>query len=164
MTREKTKKTVRGSVQGLRTGKLAKTKTKLGVMCIVFAEPVAGGERQFLLLHRVLNWSGWEFVKGGIDKGETAAEAGKREIKEEAGLGKAEFVKALEGKHEWDAKGVHYDYSVLIFRADADEKVRLQIKPVKEHDKFGWVHPKDAMAMLKYENARIVFAKALEKM
>lgn len=168
---KKTKKTTRGYVQGSGRGRAARAllrarrkaepagKTKHGVMCVIFAE--RAGARQFLLLHRVLNWSGWEFVKGGIDKGETAEEAGRREIKEEAGLKKLELIGALEGKHGWDAKGAHYDYSVLLFRADMGEKVKLQAYPVKEHDKFGWVAQGKVRGMLEYENTRAAFAKAL---
>lgn len=134
-------------------------KTKFGVMCVIFAE--AGGERKFLLLHRVLKWSGWEFVKGGIDKGETAEEAGKREIREEAGLSRVELVKALEGKNEWQAKGVRYSYSVLLFRSDGDEEVKLQASPVKEHDAFEWVPERRVRKMLKYENTKRVFDLAV---
>ncbi len=41
----------------------------------------------FLVLHRVLNWKGWEFPKGGIEKTDSVDEiALRREIKEETGL------------------------------------------------------------------------------
>lgn len=41
---------------------------------------------QTLLLHRVLHWTGWEYVKGHIEKGEDAREAARREVKEETGF------------------------------------------------------------------------------
>ena len=43
---------------------------------------VFDGEK-FLLLHRVLHWSGWEFAKGGIKAGEKIEEAIRRELFEE---------------------------------------------------------------------------------
>lgn len=42
--------------------------------------------KRTLLLHRALHWSGWEYVKGGIEAGETAETAAHREVKEETGI------------------------------------------------------------------------------
>ena len=38
---------------------------------------------KFLILHRVKNWKGWEFPKGGLKEGEDELDCLKREIKEE---------------------------------------------------------------------------------
>ena len=123
--------------------------------------PSGGGERHFLLLHRALNWRGWEFVKGGIDAGENVEDAGMREIKEEVGVESVQLQKKLKQKHKWLAEGVHYDYEVLLFSADMGEKVKLQTSPVKEHDKYEWVPQARARARLHYENAKKVFDLAL---
>ena len=73
-------------------------KTINGIAAIIFAEK--NGERYFLLLHRVLNWTGWEFVKGRLDEGEERQEekALLREIEEETGLKQLKIVKKLEEK------------------------------------------------------------------
>jgi len=40
-----------------------------GVLAIIMREG------KFLILRRVRNWKGWEFPKGGIDKGEEEEDA-----------------------------------------------------------------------------------------
>src|SRR3989344_5974091 len=40
----------------------------------------------FLLMKQKRNWTGWEFVKGKIEPGETELDAVRREIIEETGL------------------------------------------------------------------------------
>jgi 8-oxo-dGTP diphosphatase len=41
---------------------------------------------EYLLMHRILHWRGWEFPKGGAEKGETLRETVLRELGEETGL------------------------------------------------------------------------------
>ena len=57
---------------------------KRGVTGIVFSK--SGQNNFFLLLHRCLNWSGWEFVKGGIEGSEAPEQAVMREIEEERNI------------------------------------------------------------------------------
>ncbi|HEY1707391.1 MAG TPA: RNA pyrophosphohydrolase [Rhizomicrobium sp.] len=45
---------------------------------------------------------GWQMPQGGIDDGETAAEAGLRELEEEIGTGKAEILREMEGWLAYD--------------------------------------------------------------
>lgn len=126
-------------------------------MCILFGE--REGIRYFLLLHRCLNWEGWEFVKGGVDKGEEPEEAAGREIAEETGLVKTMLVKKIPGRFGWSAGGKKYSYSVLVFRAGMDERVKLQAEPVKEHDAFEWVPENEVMKRLQYGNTKELFGK-----
>ncbi|MBI3413248.1 MAG: NUDIX domain-containing protein [Candidatus Aenigmarchaeota archaeon] len=56
------------------------------------------GGIKFLLLKRKHGWKGWEFPKGGVDKGETFREAALREVKEETGLKRLGLVKQVPGK------------------------------------------------------------------
>jgi len=51
------------------------------------------GKNEFLLAHRIKNWDGWEFVKGGVKVGETHEEAVKRELQEEAGIKSEDLIK-----------------------------------------------------------------------
>jgi 8-oxo-dGTP pyrophosphatase MutT (NUDIX family) len=43
---------------------------------------------KFLIFHRIKNWKGWEFLKGGLKENESEAECLKREIAEETGAKK----------------------------------------------------------------------------
>ena len=69
---------------------------KKGVTAVIFSEK--NGERFFLILHRVLNWKGWEFVKGGIDEGEQPIEAVLWEDSKESCLDKGSIVATLPQK------------------------------------------------------------------
>ena len=57
---------------------------------------IAFDGEKFLLLHRVLNWSGWEFAKGGIEKGENIESAIKRELFEETGIPRFELISKID--------------------------------------------------------------------
>ncbi len=121
-----------------------------GVKGVVF--DIRNGEPIYLLLHRVLNWRGWEFPKGGVEEGEDHIEALKREIKEETGLDVDEIVAELP-KSEWKAEdGTSYSYRQYLVRADSSQAVVLQREPVVEHDAYRWVKYEEAMELLTWEN------------
>ena len=61
-------------------------KTNLKYRPSVFVVAYILKEKKYLLLKRKLHWTGWEFPKGGIEKGETKLETLKREIFEETHL------------------------------------------------------------------------------
>jgi putative (di)nucleoside polyphosphate hydrolase len=44
----------------------------------------------------------WQMPQGGIDKGESPREAARRELKEEVGTDKAEFIAESKGWHSYD--------------------------------------------------------------
>ena len=133
--------------------------TKFGVTGIIFDK--AGGKAFFLLLHRKLNWSGWEFVKGGIEEGEEPQEAVLREIDEETGLINVELVKKVAGPLEWFSKDTKYVYTVFLLKADKNEPVILA-KEIVEHDGFEWVEKERVLGMLTHKDNKAVFKKALK--
>ncbi|MEK6958315.1 MAG: NUDIX domain-containing protein [archaeon] len=133
-------------------------KTKYGVTGILF--DVKGGKRYFLLLHRVLNWKGWEFVKGGIEKGEDAEQAVLREIKEEASLDKVSIVSVLPKKFSWASNGTKYIYTPFILRADMNAPVSVE-QEIVEHDDFKWVEEETVAKMLTHGDNRRIFAEAI---
>ncbi|MFH1257109.1 MAG: NUDIX domain-containing protein [Candidatus Diapherotrites archaeon] len=135
--------------------------TKFGATGIVFKEE--NGKRLFLLLHRCLNWSGWEFPKGGIDEGENAEQAVLREISEETALKKISIAKKLPEKVKWSAKGKDYVYAAFLVKAEGNEEVKVGQK-FREHDSFQWVEAEKAMQMLEYENQKELFGKALKEL
>ncbi len=133
-------------------------KEKHGVTGVIFSEK--DGKRLFLLLHRVLNWKGWEFCKGGIDGDEKPEQAVLREIREEAGLSRVSIVSSLPQKFSWTAKDMRYIYTPFIVRADLDEPVVLQTGIV-EHDSFKWAPEGEAESLLFHEDNKSIFREAL---
>ncbi|MFH1586327.1 MAG: NUDIX domain-containing protein [Candidatus Diapherotrites archaeon] len=132
---------------------------KNGVTGIVFAEK--DGEKYFLLLHRVLNWKGWEFPKGGIEEGEKAEEAVLREVGEETGLKELEIVGKVPEKMEWTASDVNYIYNVFLIKGNMEEEVKLQ-EGIKEHDSFEWVEKGKVTEILTHKENKENFCRVLE--
>ena len=112
--------------------------------------------KRFLILYRVLHWTGWEFPKGGIDN-ETEEEALLREIKEETGLD-AKIISRLPCEITYDyPKGfikkakTEYDgakQSAYLLLANGNVKLS------KEHKKYRWVSYKQARKLLKHESQK----------
>lgn len=131
---------------------------KHGVTAIIFDEQE--GNRYFLLLHRVLNWRGWEFVKGGIDEGEKPEEAMMREVGEETGLKDPKLIGVLPQKFSWTSKGMRYVYTPYILRANMGEPVSLA-QHIVEHDDYKWVDEKEVEALLTHADNKKIFREAL---
>lgn len=132
---------------------------KFGVTGILFDQKES--EFFFLLLHRKLNWRGWEFVKGGIEEGEEAKEAVLREIEEETGLKDVELIKKVAGPVEWRAKDTKYIYNIFLLKADKSHPVKLA-SDIVEHDGFEWVQEKRVSKMLTHSDNKEVFKIALK--
>tara|TARA_Y100000310_G_C20480028_1_gene714230 strand:- start:286 stop:714 length:429 start_codon:yes stop_codon:yes gene_type:complete len=110
---------------------------------------------KYLLLKRKLHWKGWEFPKGGFEKGTILANV-KREIKEETGniakniinhklKGKYKYKKEIKGRKE---KGQTYSlYSCEI----KNKKVKLD---KHEHSDYKFVNYKQAIKLLTWSNQR----------
>ncbi|MDD3159712.1 MAG: NUDIX domain-containing protein [Candidatus ainarchaeum sp.] len=129
---------------------------------------VFDGER-FLLLHRVLNWSGFEFPKGGIEQGETQEEAVKRELYEETSIKNFEIITKLDEFNFYDgAKKKNSLISNYLVRVSSNSKVNLNNahvlddKVVFEHDDFKWFFPEEVVAKLRHKNAKETMKKAID--
>lgn len=132
-------------------------KEKHGVTAVIFDERY--GKRHFLILHRVLNWSGWEFCKGGIDGSEKPVEAVLREVMEETGL-KVSILSALPKKVSWSAKDIKYIYTPFLIRGNMDEEISLE-QEIVEHDGFKWVEQEKVPGFLKHEDNKKIFREAI---
>ncbi len=133
-------------------------RTKHGVTGIIFDR--VGGKRFFLVMHRVLNWSGWEFVKGGIDLGEAPEKAVLREVAEETGLGKITIVSALPQKVSWTARDTKYVYTPFILMGSMEEPVAIHQK-ITEHDSHAWVEEGKVESFLTHEDNKRIFREAI---
>lgn len=110
---------------------------------------------KYLLLKRKLHWKGWEFPKGGFEKG-TALQNLKREIKEEVGQqakniknhkvkGQYKYKKKIEGR---TALGQTYSlYSAEI----KNEKVKVD---KREHSAYKWLSFNQALKLLTWPNQK----------
>lgn len=117
----------------------------------------------FLVLHRCLNWKGWELPKGMIEENESLVDAVRREILEETGLREIEIVKQFDEKMRFFDKVRKKESEVTGFlvKVLGEEPVLLDNNPVKEHDGFDWVSSTEALKRLKFENTREFFKLVL---
>ena len=114
---------------------------------------------EWLVLHRSPRQGAyWHVVAGGVEPGESDAEAAARELLEEVGL-EAELVD-LERSFEyapepWEPRAVFGGpFSVACFRADAP----AGWEPVLdwEHDEYRWCTVTDALGLLRWPQPRRV--------
>ena len=129
---------------------------------------VFDGER-FLLLHRVMNWSGWEFPKGEIESDEASEEAIARELYEEAGIKKFKIITKLDEFDYYDnSRKVNSHVTNYLLHVSSNSKVTLNNKSPKsgeieyEHDGFKWFFPKDALKTVTHKNQRESIALAIK--
>ncbi|HLD89340.1 MAG TPA: NUDIX domain-containing protein [Candidatus Nanoarchaeia archaeon] len=131
---------------------------KKGVVGIVF--DMKNDKFFFLILHRPMIWSGWEFPKGIINSGELPEEALAREIQEETGLLKIKIIKKLDQKREFLHKGFHYVFEIFIVQASRDDVVDIS-QEITEHDDYAWLEADEAIAKLYWPDERRNGEKAL---
>jgi len=113
-----------------------------------------GGKFYFLILHRVLHWKGWEFLKGTLKKGETLKQAMQREIKEETKSKNFKIIKSLHQKEKWEIGEKKYVIvDVFLVKADINEKLSLKQRKV-EHDKYLWADKKTALKKLTWPKTK----------
>lgn len=129
---------------------------------------VFDGEK-FLLLHRVLNWRGWEFPKGHIMDGESIEDARARELFEETGIPKHEVVGKIDEVNYFD--NVRKNRSLVhnfLVRVSSNNRITFEHQSMKdgklvsEHDDFKWCFPAEAVKMLKHKNMKQTMRNAVK--
>lgn len=112
----------------------------------------------YLILKRKLHWKGWEFPKGGIEKGENEAKAIKRELKEETNLKPIKILKYnKKSKYLYDKKTmadrgfIGQTYSLYSAEVKAG-KVKID---KKEHSAFRWLNYSKAIKILTWKDQKI---------
>lgn len=113
----------------------------------------------YLLLKRKLHWIGWEFTKGGVEKGENLISTAKRELKEETGKRYLSIKKfKISGKYKYDKVfenrrnrvGQTYEYT---FAAEINKKGKVNFDK-KEHSGFKWLEFDEAIEKLTWDNQK----------
>jgi 8-oxo-dGTP pyrophosphatase MutT (NUDIX family) len=124
------------------------------------------GCRYLLLLSRLTKRPLWEFPKGGIDDGESAAEAALRELQEETGMspGDIRLVPEFEHREEYRFTSGQGSSRTLVrkevtyFLAEAlTVDVTLS---AHEASQFAWLPLEEAERKLKYKARRDMLRKA----
>lgn len=111
----------------------------------------------YLILKRKLHWKGWEFPKGGLEKGEGRINAVKRETKEETNLipikikkfnfsGKYNYAKKYLDRPEFDGQSYSL-YSVEV------KKNGIKVDK-REHSDYKWVEFDKAVEKLTWSNQK----------
>ena len=62
------------------------------ISCVIFRERFPG-EREYLIVRKPRKHNAWQFPQGGVGKDENIKEAAKRELKEELGSSRFEYLK-----------------------------------------------------------------------
>ncbi len=126
------------------------------------------GER-FLLLHRKLNWVGWEFAKGGFEENEDHIKTIQRELFEETGIKKYKITGKIDEFVYFDKKRKLESFiSNYLIHVSSNSKVKINNehsidgKVIIEHDDFKWCFPKDAVKLLTHKNQKETMKKAIK--
>jgi 8-oxo-dGTP pyrophosphatase MutT (NUDIX family) len=121
---------------------------------------------KFLIFHRIQNWTGWEFLKGGI-KNESEINCLKRELKEETGNTKYKITEApYRYKYKWKKSYIKdnkrftgADVRVFLVKFIGNKKVKVD---KTEHDNFKWVTKQEVFKYLTYNNQKRAFRYILK--
>jgi 8-oxo-dGTP pyrophosphatase MutT (NUDIX family) len=132
---------------------------------IVLFRPLPDGRRYLLVRSALTRRPIWEFPKGGVEEGETDAEAAERELREEAGLALGEY-RVRGGFREEEryvfTQGRGEGRSLIVkrvvyFLAQAESE-RVEIS--SEAEEFRWCTFDEAHRLLRFPGKRAVLEKA----
>ena len=124
------------------------------------------GCRFLLLLSRLTKRPLWEFPKGGVDAGETLAEAALRELREETGLASESIriVEEFQHREEYRFTSGKADSRTLIRKEVTyflAESLSTDVKlSAHEASQFAWLPLDDAIRKLKYKARREMLREA----
>ena len=116
-----------------------------------------GSEKQFLLLNYPTGH--WDFIKGGIEDGESLQQTAIRETREETGITDIEFIEGFKEEIEYffRAENQNVHKKVIFFLAKTNSQ---EVNLSNEHQDFVWLNFDDAMKKVTYENAMNMLKKS----
>ncbi len=116
-----------------------------------------GKKAEYLLLH--YESGHWDFPKGNVEKGEAERETAVREVAEETGLTRIEFVEGFkeEIRYFYRREGETILKKVIFYLTEAESG---EVKLSYEHIGFDWLPYEAALERLTYKNAKEVLKKA----
>lgn len=124
------------------------------------------GVRRYLLVRSALTRRPiWEFPKGGVERGETEAEAALRELHEESGIGAGEH-RVVEGWREEEryvfTQGEAGDRSLIVKRVIyfLAESSTATVTLSREALEYRWASYEDAHRLLRFPGKRLVLERA----
>lgn len=121
----------------------------------------AGRQIKYLILH--YESGHWDFPRGHIERGETEEETARREIREETGIKKLDFLPGFRLAHSWfyrkhfDKKTVLSHKTAILFLAETKTH---QVKISPEHIGYRWMDFEKAMKRLTFKNSKKILEKA----
>ena len=118
--------------------------------------------RPFVAAVRVKQGTVLALPKGHIDRGESAAEAAEREVREEAGI-QGELVEKLGDVKYWYARGGQRVFKVVSFFLFTYRSGSVRDYQVTEVDGAEWVPLEDAPRLLAYKGEREMAEAALSR-
>lgn len=120
-----------------------------------------GQKIRYLLLH--YESGHWDFPRGHIERGETELNTALREIKEETGIKKINFIPGFRLTHSWfyrkrfDKKTVLSRKTAILFLAETKTH---QVKISPEHIGYKWLSFDKAIKQLTFPKSRKLLEKA----
>jgi len=117
-----------------------------------------GRRLEFLVLHRVKNWNGWEFPKGGIKSGEKDTDTILRELAEECSCGSGDLlsITPLGYKFSFSYPEEHRkksgfsgaEFETFAVELSGSAKVSIERNTEREHDAFRWLTEAEAAKII----------------
>lgn len=122
---------------------------------VIFRE--TKGNREYLILH--YPGGHFDFPKGHLEAGETEKMAAVRELEEETGINKIDWIEGYKHKIDYVFKrrGVPTPKDVIFFLAKTNQK---KITISHEHQDSMWLPYNLAMEKLTFENAKYLLEMA----
>jgi tRNA nucleotidyltransferase (CCA-adding enzyme) len=124
------------------------------------------GARRYLLVRSALTRRPiWEFPKGGVEAGETDAEAAERELQEEAGVRVGDY-RVVDGFEEEEryvfTQGKGEGRTLIVKRVVyfLAEALTSEVRISHEAEDFRWATFEEALRLLRFPGKRIVLERA----
>ena len=128
---------------------------KRDVQAVIFDD--RDGSPRFLLICKrdaASERCDWRLVKGGVEDGESEAEALLREIAEETGLKRVQIIEKI-SNYEFSFRGVKHLVSSYLVRADSREEVRISHeKERRPITGYMWADYKTAVRSLRWREEK----------